>query len=158
MSMTLLLDTNVWVDNYCAHHKSSESARKLIYTAYERGLTLLYPVGIVKDVFYVLGQEFRRMATIDGPISEADALAIRQVVWGCIENMCSIATAVGADEGDIWLARKYRQLTGDLEDNMVLAAARRAGADYIVTSDQNLIQHATTAALTPTDMLVLIEG
>jgi predicted nucleic acid-binding protein len=39
---------------------------------------------------------------------------------------------------------------------MVLAAAQRAQADYIVTSDRGLIQHATTAALTPADMLALI--
>ena len=157
MSMSLLLDTNVWVDNYCSHHASSEVARQLILAAYGRGLTLLYPVGILKDVFYVLGHEFRRLAAAGGePLSEGDALAIRQVVWGCIDNMCSIATAVGADEGDVWLARKYRKLNGDLGDNMVLAAAQRAGADYIVTSDQGLIRRATTAALTPRDMLAVL--
>ena len=40
---------------------------------------------------------------------------------------------------------------------MVLAAAERAKVDYLVTSDKQLIQKATVAALTPQDMLSVLE-
>ena len=67
------------------------------------------------------------------------------------------ATAVGADESDAWLACKYRKINWDLEDNMVLAAAKRAGADYLVTNDRVLISKANVAALRPADMTALLE-
>lgn len=70
--------------------------------------------------------------------------------------MCEITTAVGVDESDLWLACKYRNLTWDLEDSFVLAAPRRAEVDYLVTSDQALIQKASVAVLTPVDMTALL--
>lgn len=157
MSLTLLLDTNVWVDNYCVDHSSNEVVRRLIARAHAQGHTLVYPACIIKDVFYVLDHEFRRVAARDGELGEADAHAVREIVWGCINNMCELATAVGADEGDVWLARKYKPLNADLENNMVLAAAQRAHADYLVTSDMELIQKATVAALTAANMLAVLE-
>lgn len=156
MSLTLMLDTNVWVDNYCSDHRSNATVRKLLETAYVQGHTLVYPAGIVKDVFYVLTHEFKRVAAADGELTETDAQAIREVVWGCVQNMCELATAVSVDEGDVWLARKYKSLTHDLEDNLVLVAAKRAQADFLVTGDLKLIQHATVAALTPHDMLEVL--
>ena len=158
MSVSLLLDTNVWVDNYCADHVASRDARNLIAYAYGNGIKLLYAVGCIKDVFYVLGHEFKRMARQAGDtLNNGNAEAIQRVVWGCVDNMCQIATAVGADEADVWLARKYKALTGDLEDNMVLAAARRSSADYLVTSDQELLRRSSVAALSPSDMLTLLK-
>lgn len=159
MSMTLLLDTNVWVDNYCADHASCKVVRDMLDEAYRQGAILVYPASIVKDVFYVLGHEFRRAALANAQtdgLSESEALAVRQAVWGCVNNMCELATAVSIDDADVWKARKYRGIAGDLEDNMVLAAAERVRADYIVTSDQGLIQHSTVAALTPADMLTVL--
>lgn len=159
MTITLMLDTNVWVDNYCADHVASPVVRELMSKAYALGATLVYPVGVVKDVFYVLSHEFRRVAMSAGEhVSQDGAQAIKQAVWGCVNNMCELATAVGADEADVWLARKYKGLTGDLEDNLVLVAAQRAKVDYLVTSDQELIRHATVAALSPADMLKVLEA
>ena len=42
------------------------------------------------------------------------------------------------------------------EDCFIMAAAGRAQADYIVTSDHGLIGKSTVAALTPDDMLALL--
>lgn len=61
--------------------------------------------------------------------------------------MDEIATAVGADSSDVWLVRKYQRIHADFEDCMVLAAAQRAKADYLVTSDEALLRHAPVAAL-----------
>jgi len=62
---------------------------------------------------------------------------------------------VGADEADVWLAAKYRALNEDLEDNLVLAAANRAKADYLITNDTQLIAKSPVPALTPRDWLAI---
>jgi len=90
-------------------------------------------------------------------VQESDATAIQEIAWSCIDNLSEIATAVGVDQSDIWLARKSRTFNGDFEDNLVLAAARRASVDFIVTSDLVLLKKATVAALTPQDMLAFLQ-
>ena len=70
--------------------------------------------------------------------------------------MDEIATAVGADSSDVWLARKYQRVHEDFEDCLVLAAARRAKVDFLVTSDDALLQHAPVAALSVDDFLALV--
>ena len=63
---------------------------------------------------------------------------------------------MGADSSDVWLARKYQRIHADFEDCMVLAAAQRAKADYLVTSDEALLRHAPVAALSVDDFLALV--
>jgi predicted nucleic acid-binding protein len=62
------------------------------------------------------------------------------------------------DNSDVWLARKYRTLHDDFEDNFILAAAERAKVDFLVTSDQSLLRKATVAALSPQDMLAVLKA
>lgn len=89
-------------------------------------------------------------------LSEGQAGAISAYAAACVANMDEIATAVGADSSDVWLARKYRRIHADFEDCMVLAAAQRAKADYLVTSDEALLRHAPVAALSVEDFLALV--
>lgn len=67
--------------------------------------------------------------------------------------MSNMATCVGADESDIWLAKKNHAIHRDFEDDLIIAAVQRADADYLVTSDIELIKHAPVATLSPQDML-----
>ena len=120
---------------------------------------LLFPARAIVDVHYVIYRTFKQMVREErGVVQETDARAIAEVAWGCVDNLCELATAVGMDGSDVWLARKYRALHGDLEDNFVLAAAERADADFLVTSDQQLLRKATVAALSPKDMLALLRA
>ena len=68
------------------------------------------------------------------------------------------ATAVGADESDLWTACNLRSVHNDLEDNLVVAAAQRADATYLFTNDEALIKHAPVAALAPADALALLKA
>ena len=70
--------------------------------------------------------------------------------------MTENATAVGADASDLWLADKYLALHRDYEDNLVLAACKRAAADYLVTNDRKLLEHADIAAKTPRQMMPIL--
>ena len=155
-ALKIVVDTNVWLDNYLGFRSGNRAAMALISAARARNATLMYPVGALQDVFALLVIELKRGARAEGSLTEADVAAFRQIAWSCVDNMREFATAIGADESDVWLASKYRKLTWDLEDNMVLAAAERSGADYLVTNDRALINKATLAALTPTDLTTLL--
>ena len=80
----------------------------------------------------------------------------RQKAWCCLANLRAIATAVGADESDLWLAERYLRVHHDVEDCLVMAAVTRSKADWLVTSDQTLIRHAPVPALCPADLLALV--
>lgn len=157
--LRLLLDTNLLLDEYIPTRPASAASRQLIDLALEQGHTLLYAARAIVDVHYVITRTFKQMVREEREIvSEADALAIAEIAWGCVDNLCDVATAVGVDNSDVWLARKYRALHDDFEDNFVLAAAERANADFIVTSDRQLLCKATVAALSPKDMLALLNA
>ena len=155
----LLIDTNVWIDNYDGTRSGSRTARSLLITAGRCNATLLYPVHVIKDVYYILCATLKRRVRDDrGFLEDKDAAIAEEIAWGCVCSMRETATAVGADESDLWLAEKHHRLHRDLEDDLVLAAAIRAKADFLVTSDERLLRKATVAALTPEDMLAYLEG
>ena len=151
----VLLDTNVWLDAFLPRRVSGSVARELIAFALRHHVALLYPVHIVPDVFYLSFIAIKRFLQGQGT-DELVARAARTTAWEYVNTMREIATAVGADGSDVWLASKWEHLHPDVEDNMVLAAAKRAEADYVVTGDKKLLAHASlagVAAVSPQDML-----
>ena len=154
----ILVDTNIWVDNYLPNRPLSQASRRFLHAAHDCGMQLAYPVHCIKDVFFLIQAGLKRLKRESGPLSEADAEAIREAGWGCVQNMREFACSVGADESDIWIACRHRALTRDLEDNLVIAAAQRAHARLLVTNDAYLLKHAPVPALSAADALVLIES
>ena len=153
----VLLDTNVWLDAFDGARLRSHAANELIDVCVRRRIDLLYAVGTAKDVYYLVGASLKRQVRTAGEaLPEGQARAIAAYATACVTNMDEIATAVGADSSDVWLARKYQRIHADFEDCMVLAAARRAKADYLVTSDEALLRHAPVAALSVDDFLALV--
>lgn len=153
----VLLDTNVWLDAFDGARSRSRAANELIDACVHKGIDLLYAVGTAKDVYYLVGASLKRQAqTAGGVLSERQARAISAYAAACVANMDEVATAVGADSSDIWLARKYQRIHEDFEDCLVLAAVRRAKADFLVTSDEALLRHAPVAALSVDDFLALV--
>lgn len=151
----VLLDTNVWLDAFLPDRANGGIARDLISSLLHGKVDLLYPVHVIPDVFYLSYIDIKRLLRGQGS-DELVAQAARTSAWEYVNSMREMATAVGADGSDVWLASKWEQVHGDVEDNMVLAAARRAKADYLVTSDQKLLSHATltgVVAISPEDML-----
>lgn len=153
----VLLDTNVWLDAFDGARSRSREASELIDVCVRKGIDLLYAVGTSKDVYYLVGASLKRQVRMTGgAVSEGRARAIAAYAAACVANMDEIATAVGADSSDVWLARKYQRIHADFEDCMVLAAAQRSKADYLVTSDEVLLRHAPVAALSVEDFLALV--
>ncbi|RHB15001.1 PIN domain-containing protein [Collinsella sp. AM41-2BH] len=155
--LKIMVDANVWVDSFCADHAESLAARALIGQATEAGALLFFPVHIAKDVLYVVQHELKRSVLASGgALGEASARAIGDAALAFVRNMTENATAVGADASDLWLADKYLALHRDYEDNLVLAACKRAQVDYLVTNDRKLLEHANLAAKTPRQMMPIL--
>ena len=154
---SMLLDVNVWIDNYLSDRPLSGDARALLSWMGERGVSILYPITAPGTVFYVIQQSLKRAALADGvALRQGDAIAIRELAWACVENMAELGAPVGADVSDFWLARKYRSVHADLEDNLVLAAAERSRAGYLITSDEALLKKSSIPALTAHDFLQMV--
>ncbi len=152
----ILVDTNVWVDSFLGFRTGHSAAMDFLAAATSNAAQLLYPVAALQDIFAILIMEMKRKAMGSGQVTEDIAWGIRESAWACIDSVCQNAVSVGAQESDVWLASKFRSLNWDLEDNMVLAAAKRCEADYLVTSDAHLIQKANLAAYKPSDMAKLL--
>ena len=161
-SLSLVLDTNVWLDAFLPARPSHDAARELLSLAVKADANLLYPIHIAPDVFYLTFASTKAMLkTKWSDQDEAVAGASRTTAWDVVNTMREVATAVGAEQADMWQACKMEHLHHDLEDNLVLVAALRAKADYLVTSDKRLLAHAPlveVVALTPEDMLLVLEG
>lgn len=154
----LLLDTNVWLDLFSSDRPGRRDALRLVDWATEQDALLLFAASTVKDLYYILKLEEKRKLRADtGAITPAAAQAIDEYAWGCIHAMEEIATVVPIDQSDLWIAEKYRFLHSDFEDNLILAAAVRAKADFLVTSDKALLAKSPLATLNPSDMLGLVE-
>ena len=68
----------------------------------------------------------------------------------------SLIVPVGQNEA--LRAMTYRDLHDDFEGDLLLAAAARVDADYVVTSDRALLRHAPVACLDPADMRALLRA
>ena len=80
-------------------------------------------------------------------------MSIQSFAWGVVDNMQEVATPVGMDYSDVYLATKWRRMDGDLEDNLVRAAAKRAKVDLVVTWDKGMLAKAVVPTLTPVDAM-----
>lgn len=156
--LKILVDSCVWIDSYLGDHPQHDESLLFLREAYESGAQLLYGASKLESIFYVLIAEVKRMVRHEkGQVGESDALAARAFAWGCLQNMQDIATAVGMDESDIWLAGKYKSLCPDFEDNVLLAAAQRCGADYVVTWDIELLHTPIAKTADPTKMRAVLK-
>lgn len=153
----LLLDTNIWLDNYLGYRPFSAESRELIARSAGLGITLAYAAVSIKDVFYCINSELKRMVREqEGRVSDSDARACNETAWSCIQNMGALAVAVTVAEPQVSLARHYRRLDWDFEDDLILATLECSKADYLVTNDAVLQRKCPFPALDSKDMLALL--
>lgn len=153
----VLLDVDVWLDNYLPDRPAGADSRLMLDWLVEHDVTISYPITAPATLFYLIQQAMIQASRIDNAsLNQSDVQSINETAWACIENMAEIGVSVGADASDFWLARKYRSIHTDLEDNLLLAAAERAQADYLVTSDKSLLGKSTVPALSPHDFIQVV--
>ena len=153
----IMLDVNVILDNYLPDRETGGTSRELINRCRDADIDLLYPASSVQNVFYVIVSALKRAVRMErGEVSPGTSETISRFAWGCVDDLEELGTPVGMDGSDIWLAGKYRDLNADLEDDLVIAACKRAGADYLATNDRRLREKSPVPALSPSDLLSLI--
>jgi len=156
-ALTLLIDTNVWLDFYLASRRYHEAACALFTRAVSIDAQLLYAAPSIRDVHYLLGLSLKRMhREAQGSLDEDAASAINEIAWKCTLNMAELACAVGVDDSDIWLARKHRALHDDFEDDLIIAAAISSDASYLVTNDEQFLKASPVRTLSVEKMLTLL--
>lgn len=154
----LLVDTCIWIDSYFEREPNGKQARAFFDQAILREIPLLYSCNTAANLFNIVKQRLKKEQRMTGgEITPEFAAACTEVAWQCLEGMEECANAVAADSSDLWLARHFRSIHNDFEDNLVIAAAQRASANYIVTTDRMLIAHSPVAAKTPDEMIQLFE-
>lgn len=154
---SLLLDSSIWVDLFASDRPGREDAQCLVSWAIEHEVALLYAASSLKDSYYLLEESEKRKMRAEGPeVTPAIAAAVNEYAWGCLRAMEEIATAVPLDQSDVWVAMKYRSIHSDFEDNLILAAAERSQADFLVTNDKTLLARSPLATLSSHDLRALV--
>ena len=143
-------------------HDGYDDARKLLVYAIEHRLRIGVAYHSLTDIFYVVHRELMRvndMAAAQGqnaiPAEHASAAA-RETAWGVISSILDYAEVIGGDGSDARIAVLHKKLHDDYEDDLVYAAARRMGADLIVSDDAAFVAHSPLPALSTKDALTWI--
>lgn len=155
---SIMVDTNVWVDLYVPGRPLRDASLAFFKAAQQDGVELVFTLDIARAVYRIVSYEAKRWVRQDkGSLSDVYAKAIASHAWDFIESMQEQATAIGSATADLWLASKLRDEHAEIEDNLIVAACMRIEADYLVTNDEKLLRHAPVAAVTPQQMVRLLE-
>lgn len=150
--MSLVIDTNVWVDYFLNNELDRGASKRLLECAVKNDVSLLVCPTTIKDVFYLLPRRFKRQDALEGK----PETSYEPVAWACIESMLELATPSPLGLFECTLARSLRSKCKDYEDNLILASSESAKADYIVTRDGLLLQRFPEACITPERAIELI--
>lgn len=152
-----LLDTNVWLDMEIPGDNFNQ-VRTFIVAARRADARLGIASHSLKDVYFLIQRRLKLENERDKAIPvEKSGPAARAVAWAIVQKILETAEIVGSDGSDALIASKQRGIHDDYEDNLVVAAAMRMRADFLVTSDAALLKHAPVAALSPEDATKWLE-
>ena len=147
--LTLLIDTNIWLD-YFLGRKGATDAAAAVQCALDHEDAIVVTPGILKDVFYLVGSTIKRRARKEeGNVSEDSALVANEASWACLSSMQGLAAVLNQGFGEHLEASALRPKNADYEDNLLLATAKNAKLDYIITSDKGLLANEVMPALAP---------
>ena len=154
----ILLDTNVLVDYYLGREPGCSACKDIIARCC--GEHALYAAAVsLKDVYYLVGATLKRAQRVEqGTLSEQDALACTQIAWSCVRQAMEFVLVANTGRAECLDAFVCRSVHEDFEDNLVVAAARTIGADFLVTGDERLALHSPVGALSPRAMANLLEA
>lgn len=159
MPEKMLCDTGVWLDYFLGNRARHELARTFVDKCEQGGVSLLVSPASLNDFFHLCQLELRQaILKATGDFTPQQEKAARDVAWADLDNLAELATVVTADASDVWLARTHRQVHADFEDDLVVAAAQRAKADFLITNDEQLLRHAPVAALSVADAIKVLDA
>lgn len=157
MNRKVLCDTNVWLDYYIGMRKGHDAAARLIKGGIRNDISFMVPASCLGDFFYLCQADFKKaLVAVFGELTAEQGRAAQEGAWANLAHLLEIATVVGSDHSDAYLALKHRPLHGDFEDDLVIAAALRSDPDYLVTGDEKLRRHSPVQTLTVEEALVFL--
>lgn len=151
--LKLFVDTNVWLDYYLDRGSRHDQAARIVISAAGESVALYVTEGVLKDFFLLFRMALKDLRRADGDeIDSSVAASIDEAAWACLNNIMHLALVVPMGTAEVWEAFSLRRGHGDFEDDLLIAAARRAGVDYLVTSDQTLIARSPVPCLDVADV------
>ena len=155
----ILLDTNVIVDYLMGREPVCSECKELI-SKHALGEHAVYVSSLsLKDVYYLVSMQLKRMERqAQGRVTDASALAAREIAWSCVRMLVENLLVVPVGRAESLQAFVYKPVHGDFEDDLVLAAAYSANADFVVSNDATLLKHAPIACLSSADMIALLDS
>lgn len=157
-SPNIFVDTNVWLDYYLAERQYHVLACQLIDYAVAHEVVVYSCIPSLKDLYFLYQRQRKReVREVSGDILPEQARVITSHAWQIIREVRQIATFVTLDAIDIDYAIALQRIHNDFEDNLILAASRRAYADYLVTNDTKLRNHSPILAFDSKAALAALE-
>lgn len=146
-----VFDTNVWLDFFMNRKGHSSVIAKLLQEAQNERLVIYTSALATKDLFYLLCLMLKRMAwEKDGELTEPMVNSINEIGWSCLKTARRLSVIAPVGGGDVNQAFVYQTGIGlDFEDNLMLATAHSAKADYFVTYDKKLLSQHEVPITTP---------
>ena len=155
----ILLDTNVLVDYLLGRNPGCNACKRIITLSAEGQHALYAASSSLKDVYHLIEASLKRaQRTQAGGLTDAQANAAAEVAWACTRQLLDTLLVVSVGREECLQAFTLRSLHNDFEDNLVVAAARAAQANFLVTGDAKLRDHAPVGCLSPGDMATLLEA
>lgn len=148
---SVLVGTDIWLE-FFMNARGHASRIAAVFDAVERkGGTLLCAFSSIQDLYYLL------LASMDSASGGSGRRDVEeQVAWACLRTLRERATVVGADLGDVLQAEYLRSLHADLADCLLLAAAKRGRADYLLTERAELHERVPLPSLGLDEMGLLL--
>ena len=141
--LKILVDANVWLDYGIATSENHESAVRFMVESAVNDVVLYVSSISLKDVFQLIVRRTKKELRNEGTeIDAAWSAAISESAWSIVRSMREAALVVPVGSSEVLHAETWRTAHGDLEDDLVLAAAKRVRADCVVTSDRELLKRA----------------
>ena len=157
--LLFLVDTNVWLDWLLGSRRNNNATKQFFVQANKHYAKLAYAAVSLKDIYFIIEQDCKINIKESGlKLTEGRALAAKEVAWECTDQVRQLAFGVSCDESDLWIASKLKNIHNDLEDNLIVAAAKRAKATALITNDDALIRHCPIAALSVSDATSYLAG
>ena len=154
----IVLDTNVVVDYLMGREPGCSDCKQLLlmhaacqHAVYVASLSL-------KDAYYLVSMQLKRMERqASGHLDEGMANAANEVAWACVQALVENVLVLPVGRAETLQALSYGSVHSDFEDNLVVAAAHSANADFVVTNDATLLRHAPVACLSSSDIVALLQ-
>lgn len=150
-----MVDTNVALNYALGNEITVDEIRRFLDTCVDKDVDVLLAATSLKDMFYIMPRVYRRqLSRNNAGLSQRELDSrIRDASWQAVRDAMMLYGIVSVDQDVCEDAMELRRHHPDFEDNLVMAAADTVLAKYVVTYDEQLIDHFPGMCMTPKQVL-----